>query len=95
MNDYKIIKSVEEITEVDVLNRVQFSTKHNKNEYFRIDKSEEVYMIDGHVCGDMPTSVCVGTYVQTWKSLNAVKRAIKRFSKNGNWGFFKFFPEEK
>jgi hypothetical protein len=95
MDEYKIIKTVEEITEEDIKNKVKFSTEYNRYKYFQVDKLEEGYMIYGHVSGDMPTSVCLGTYVRTWKKLNGVKRAIKRFSKNGSWGFFKWFPSER
>jgi hypothetical protein len=92
VEQYKIIKSLDEITEEDVINRVKFTTIYCRNFYFEINKLEDGYRIYGHVSGEMPTSVCLGTYVQTWKSLNNVKRAIKRFSKNHSWGFFKFFP---
>lgn len=95
MNDYKIIKTVEEITEEDVDNRVKFSTVHNKYKYFQVSRLEDGYMIDGHISGDMPTSVCAGSYVKVWKTLNNVKKAIKRFAAGGSWGFHQYFPEER
>jgi hypothetical protein len=93
--DYKVIKSVDEITEEDVFNRTKFSTEYNKFYFFEIEKDTDgSYYLYGHVCGDMPTTVCKGTYVQSWKTLNNVKRAIKNFAKKGSWGFFKWFPKE-
>lgn len=95
MGKYIIIKTVEEITEQDVLIGVKFSTKHNPYHFFEVEKDADgSYYLYGHVSGDMPTTVCKGTYVQSWKTLNGVKKAIKVFSKKGSWGFFKWFPEE-
>ena len=38
------------------------------------------------ICGDFPTSVTNGTYVQVWKTFEGIKRALKRYSENGSWG---------
>ena len=89
--EYKTIKTIEEITEEDILKETKFNTKESLYKYFQIDKDEDGYCIYGHICGKIPTSVTHGSYVKYWKTLNGVKRAIKRFVENGHWGFQQWF----
>jgi len=92
---YKIIKTINEITDEDILKRIKFTTITRKHKYFQIDKDKEGYCIYGHICGDMPTFVCKSNYVTYWKTLNGVKRAIKRFANKGYWGFQLWFSNKE
>lgn len=94
MDNYKIINSVDEITEEDILNNTKYRTPHSSH-WFDIEKDkEEGYCVYGIICGDMPTHVTIGQYVKFWKTLNGVKRAIKRFAIKNYWGFHLIFPQE-
>ena len=85
------IQNVEDIKEYNV----EYNTVSNgSNRYFKINKDEEGFYIYGHVCGQMTHSVCIGEYIKYWKTWNGVIRAIKRFAKDGSWGFQNFFPNE-
>jgi hypothetical protein len=92
MKDYKKIKTIEDIKEINMM----YTTIYCPSRFFTIDYDKKYgYSIYGHVSGHMPTSVCKGENVISWKTFENVKRAIKTFAEKGFWGFKKWFPKEK
>lgn len=92
MLELKMIKKIEDITEINV----KYCTMDNDNpKWFSILKDKEGYNIYGYISGDTPTFVSKHSYVHFWQTLKGVIKAIKRFAKDGSWGFGNYFPDEK
>jgi hypothetical protein len=82
----KLINSIDEITEQDVINKEKFITPKSQA-WFEIKKDKYGYVIYGMICGSFPNFVSRDDKVIPYKTLNNVKRGLKRFVINGYWGF--------
>lgn len=90
--NFKNINDVEDILEGDIIWQYKYVTLYSQR-WFEIDKDKEGYSIHGLISGHMPTWVCNGTYVKTWKTLKGIKKAIKNFAIKREWGFHNLFPQ--
>jgi hypothetical protein len=82
----KLINSIDEITEQDVINKEKFITPKS-HQWFEIKKARNEYTIYGMICGDVPNFISGNNQVIFYKTLNNVKRGLKRFVINNYWGF--------
>jgi hypothetical protein len=82
----KLITSIDEITEQDVINKEKFVTPKSQA-WFEIKKGTDGYTVYGMICGSAPNFVSRGDTVIFYKTLNSVKRGLKRLVINGYWGF--------
>jgi len=82
----KLINSIDEITEQDVINKEKLITPKSQR-WFEIKKGKEGYTVYGMICGSTPNFVSRNNEVIFYKTLNNVKRGLKRFVINGYWGF--------
>ena len=90
MEYYEVIKTIDDIKDINVKYKTESSRR-----WFEICKDNlNEYTIYGLITGDVPEHVFKGQYVITWKTFSGVKKAIKRFSKKGIWGFGSIFPNE-
>ena len=85
--DIALIFVISSLDEIDALN-IKFAHPSKPNKWIRIEQdSATEFSVYGMVSGDSPTSVTTnGYYVKTWKNLENVKKALKRFADNGDWG---------
>jgi len=91
IKDFKIIKKIDEITDINI----KYTTFNRENKFFEIKFDKEYgYFITGYVCGDSINYVSNNFNIKFWKTFNGVKRAIKRFTKKGYWGFGQWLLEE-
>ncbi len=84
-NEIKIIKSIDEITEYDVM----YAHESKPSRWIRIDKdSEKEFCIYGLISGDQPTSITTSNWnqVKVWKTINGAIRSLKKYSQDGRWG---------
>jgi hypothetical protein len=90
MEHIKVITSVDEITINDIY--YTFTTLNRQDKFFKINYDETFgYSIYGNIAGDNPTYVGVNWNVKYWKTFNGVITAIKKFTKEGYWGFNQWF----
>jgi len=85
MTEIKIINSIDEITEFDVM----YAHCDKPSRWIRIDKDgEKEFCVYGMISGDIPTVVGTSKHneVKVWKTFNGVIRALKKYSKDGSWG---------
>ncbi len=82
----KIIKSIDEITESDI----KYAHVSKPSQWISIDKEgEKEFCVYGFVSGDQPTSITTSNWneVKIWKTFNGVIRTLKKYSKDGSYGF--------
>ncbi len=85
MNEIKVVNSIDEITEFDV----KYAHVSKPRKWIQIDKDgEKEFCVYGLVSGDQSTSITTSNWneVKYWKTFSGVIRALKLYSKSGQWG---------